>query len=151
MRNSQEGIGTIVFVVSIALVVGLVALGYFITMNRSAEQDVRTPQQQPSSNSQAPERSASNNSFTITSSNYQFDVKEIRVKKGETVNITLVNSDGRHDWVLDGYDDVRTKTLLSGEQDTVEFVADKAGTFEFYCSVESHRQMGMVGKLIVEE
>ena len=38
----------------------------------------------------------------------------------------------------------------TGQIDEVEFVVDKAGTFEYYCSVGNHRQMGMVGKLIVE-
>jgi uncharacterized cupredoxin-like copper-binding protein len=32
----------------------------------------------------------------------------------------------------------------------VQFVADKTGTFEFYCSVGNHRQMGMVGTLVVQ-
>jgi len=32
----------------------------------------------------------------------------------------------------------------------VTFVADKAGEYEFYCSVGQHRANGMVGKLIVK-
>jgi plastocyanin len=29
-------------------------------------------------------------------------------------------------------------------------VADKKGTFEYYCSVGQHRALGMKGKLVVE-
>ena len=32
----------------------------------------------------------------------------------------------------------------------VQFIADKAGTFEYYCFVGNHRQMGMVGTLTVK-
>ncbi|MFN2312139.1 MAG: plastocyanin/azurin family copper-binding protein, partial [Spirochaetia bacterium] len=34
---------------------------------------------------------------------------------------------------------------------TVEFVADRAGSFEFYCSVPGHRQAGMYGTFVVVE
>jgi nitrite reductase (NO-forming) len=37
-----------------------------------------------------------------------------------------------------------------GETTSVEFVADKTGTFEYYCSVGAHRAMGMTGSLVVE-
>ena len=40
--------------------------------------------------------------------------------------------------------------INGGETDSIEFVADKVGTFEYYCSVGQHRSMGMVGKLTVE-
>ncbi|MEY4731380.1 MAG: hypothetical protein RL681_326, partial [Candidatus Parcubacteria bacterium] len=42
-----------------------------------------------------------------------------------------------------------TKVLTDGQSETIEFVANKAGTFEYYCSVGSHRQMGMKGTLTV--
>ena len=44
----------------------------------------------------------------------------------------------------------KTRVLNKGEEETITFVADKAGTFEYYCSVGQHRANGMVGKLIVE-
>lgn len=87
--------------------------------------------------------------FVLTAMPFEYSVKEIRVKKGDRVRIVLKNEKGMHDWVVDEFN-VRTKQLKVGETDTVEFVADKAGTFEYYCSVPTHRQMGMVGKLIVE-
>jgi hypothetical protein len=38
----------------------------------------------------------------------------------------------------------------AGASDVVEFTADKAGTFEYYCSVGNHRAMGMKGTLTVK-
>lgn len=87
--------------------------------------------------------------FEISSSNYSYSPAEIRVKEGYWINIIFTNKDGFHDWVLDEFN-ARTGRINAGETATIEFIADKKGTFEYYCSVGQHRQMGMVGKLIVE-
>ncbi len=71
------------------------------------------------------------------------------VKKGDTVKITFKNSGGMHDWKIDEFS-AGTKVLQVGQQETIQFVADKAGTFEYYCSVGQHRAMGMKGSLIVQ-
>ena len=87
--------------------------------------------------------------FIITGANYSFTPSLLKVKKGDTVRITLKNSGGLHDFVIDEFA-AATKQITAGQEDTVTFVADKSGTFEFYCSVGSHRQMGMKGQFIVE-
>jgi len=87
--------------------------------------------------------------FTVTAANFSYDLKQINVKKGDTVVVTFKNSEGFHDFKIDEFE-VATNQIGAGEEEEVEFVADKAGTFEYYCSVGKHRQMGMVGKLIVE-
>ncbi|HRH23059.1 MAG TPA: plastocyanin/azurin family copper-binding protein [Candidatus Magasanikbacteria bacterium] len=86
---------------------------------------------------------------TVVGTNMVFDVKEIKVKKGDKVRVTFKNAEGFHDWVLDEFD-VKTKQIGAGQEEVVEFTADKTGTFEYYCSVGKHRQMGMKGNLIVE-
>jgi len=96
------------------------------------------------------EMTASINTIEVSGSNFKFDPSEILVKKGDTVRIVFTNSDGMHDFVIDEFD-ARTKVLKDGESETIEFVADQAGKFEYYCSVGQHRQMGMVGNLIVAE
>lgn len=88
--------------------------------------------------------------FEVDGSNFEFSVKEIKVKKGDTVRIVFSVADGFHDWVIDEFE-AKTAQLKTGESETIEFVADETGTFEYYCSVGEHRAMGMVGKLIVEE
>lgn len=85
----------------------------------------------------------------VTGSNFAFDPKEIRVKEGTRVRLVFINAAGTHDWVIDEFS-ARTKILQGAGSDTVEFVANKRGTFEYYCSVGTHRQMGMKGNLIVE-
>jgi cytochrome c oxidase subunit 2 len=87
--------------------------------------------------------------FNLTATSFKYDITEIRVKQGETVRINLTATQGFHDWVIDEFG-AATKQLQAGESDSVEFVASQTGEFEYYCSVGNHRQMGMVGKLIVE-
>ena len=87
--------------------------------------------------------------FTVTGSNFKFDVPEIRVKAGDTVKITFKNSGGFHDFVIDEFK-VKTKQGNGPSEETVTFVADKAGEYFFYCSVGQHRANGMEGKFIVE-
>ena len=89
--------------------------------------------------------------FTVKGSSFSFAPAAMSVKKGETVRVTFVNEAGTHDWVLDEFTGARTKVLGAGASETVEFVADKAGTFEYYCSVGKHREMGMKGTLTVTE
>ncbi len=88
--------------------------------------------------------------FVVESGSYYFAPKTLSVKEGETVKITLRNKGGYHDLKLDEFG-VATKILkTAGEEDTVTFVASKKGTFQYYCSIGDHRQMGMVGTITVE-
>lgn len=88
--------------------------------------------------------------FAVTASNFKFSVAEMKVSKGDRVRISLTNTEGTHDLVVDGYN-ARTKILSQvGASETIEFTADKSGTFEYYCSIGNHRQAGMIGKLIVQ-
>lgn len=147
----------------LALVVAgiIVAGGGIILLNQSQTPTqpnrIEQPAQQtqitaiPSSDSAAIELTEEEiKEFTISARDFEYDVAEMRVNVGDTVRVTLVNEGGMHDWVVDEFDS-RTEILQTGETETVEFVADTAGIFEYYCSVMSHRQMGMVGALIVEE
>ena len=87
--------------------------------------------------------------FTITGSSFKYDVDTMTVKAGDTVKVTFMSEGGTHDFVIDELN-VKTKVLKSGEKEVITFVADKAGTYTFYCSVGNHRAMGMEGTLIVE-
>src|SRR3989344_6052704 len=92
--------------------------------------------------------------FVIDSSHLRFYMNgvenpTIKVKEGDKVRIEFTSSEGFHDWVLDEFNAATTK-VNPGESSSVEFIADKKGTFEYYCSVGKHRANGMKGKFIVE-
>jgi len=88
--------------------------------------------------------------FTVKGTNYAFAPSTLSVKKGDTVKITFVNAGGFHDLKIDEFN-VATKQIQDGKSDTVQFVAGKTGTFEYYCTVGTHRAMGMKGTLTVTE
>ncbi|OGY39306.1 MAG: hypothetical protein A2418_00465 [Candidatus Brennerbacteria bacterium RIFOXYC1_FULL_41_11] len=102
----------------------------------------------PTSPSEAP-RTGAVRDFVFTASDFKYSLTELRVKKGDLVKIVLQNKEGFHDLKIDEFG-VATEKLRVGQEDVVEFVADKIGTFEYYCSIGSHRLMGMKGNLIVE-
>src|SRR5690349_7947018 len=74
--------------------------------------------------------------FNISAGSYFFKPNSMTVNKGDTVRITVVNSGGYHDFVIDEFN-TRTNRLQAGETETITFVANKSGTFEYYCSVGS--------------
>lgn len=87
--------------------------------------------------------------FTVTGKNFAFAPAAMTVNKGDRVRITFVNDSGTHDLVIDEFN-ARTKVIQGGAKETIEFIADKTGSFEYYCSVGQHRQMGMKGTLTVK-
>jgi plastocyanin len=89
-------------------------------------------------------------SVDVETGSFYYKPNEIRVKKGETVKITLHSVSMMHDFNIDELN-VKSPIVKNGDTGTVEFVASKAGEFEYYCSVGQHRAQGQVGKLIVEE
>ena len=137
--------------ITIVIVLVVIAAGAYFVWGRG---DVQT---QTPSNTESGDVVTGDNTtttaqvkeFKISGSPFKFSMNEIKVKKGDTVRIVFTNVEGVHDWVIDEFN-AATKQLKAGESETIEFVADKAGTFEYYCSVGSHRAMGMKGNLIVE-
>jgi cytochrome c oxidase subunit 2 len=86
----------------------------------------------------------------LTAKNYEFDPGVITVKKGEKVRLIITATDRDHGIKIEGYD--INQVLKKGDPTTIEFTADKAGAFEFKCSVYcGHGHRKMKGKLIVEE
>ena len=96
-----------------------------------------------------PEVAAVIKQIEIDGSNFAFAPKEVRVPYGAQVKIVFKNTGGTHDLVIDEFA-VRTKIIQGDATDSVTFTADKKGSFQYYCSVGSHRAMGMWGTLVVE-
>jgi nitrite reductase (NO-forming) len=88
-------------------------------------------------------------SFVVEGNNFSFSVSEMRVRAGDTVRVTFKNVEGLHDWRVDEFN-AGTEVIPTDQEQTIEFIADKTGSFEYYCSVGNHRARGMIGTLIVE-
>ncbi len=86
----------------------------------------------------------------MTAKKYEFDPKLITVKKGEHVKLIITALDRDHGFKLEAFG--INQKLKKGEPTTIEFTADKAGTFPFQCSEFCGLGHGkMKGKLVVEE
>lgn len=83
--------------------------------------------------------------ITVQAERFKFTPTEIRVKQGETVEISLDNTDGYHAIKLTGYNqDIKATRKAT-------FVADKKGEFVYRCTIvcgDDHKEM--TGVFIVE-
>jgi nitrite reductase (NO-forming) len=74
----------------------------------------------------------------------------LRVTEGAIVQITLVNADGiEHDVVFPDFNAGTDRVNRKGASSVTVFRADKAGEFEYFCSLPGHRQAGMAGKIVI--
>ena len=86
----------------------------------------------------------------MTAKKYEFTPDSIHVKKGEHVRLLITAVHHDHGFKLGAFD--IQQELKKGETTTVEFTADKAGTFRFACShVCGFGHRGMKAELVVEE
>lgn len=85
----------------------------------------------------------------MTARKYQYDPNVITVKQGEKVRLIITALDRDHGFDLKAFG--INQRLKKGDPATIEFSADKVGTYEFKCSVFCGFGHGrMKGKLIVE-
>jgi nitrite reductase (NO-forming) len=75
---------------------------------------------------------------------------ELKAAIGDTVLVTVINGEGaEHDIYFPEQRAKSPRVLGKGASTSISFTADKAGSFEYYCTVAGHRDAGMLGKLTV--
>jgi len=124
-------------------------------------QDVLSSPEQPAGNIEeltvqadvlsSPEQPSGNiREFTIEAFQFSYDPATIEVDEGDTVRITATTRDVPHGLAIPAFG--VNMQIMPGQTATAEFVADKPGTYEWFCSIpcgSGHR--GMKGTLIVRE
>lgn len=71
--------------------------------------------------------------FDLVASQFAFTPETITVNQGDTVVLNLTTDDVPHGFSLPTFD--VNATITPGKTQTVEFVADEAGSFTYTCSV----------------
>ncbi|UCC71965.1 MAG: Sec-dependent nitrous-oxide reductase [Gemmatimonadota bacterium] len=99
------------------------------------------------------ERSGNTVNVYMTAIRSHFTPEHIKVRRGDRVRIYLTSletiRDGTHGFAIDKYN--INVSLEPGESEVIEFVADQAGVYPFYCSEFcSALHLEMVGYLLVE-
>jgi cytochrome c oxidase subunit 2 len=85
----------------------------------------------------------------MTAKKYEYNPSAIQVRQGERVRLIIKALDRKHGFQIKKFG-IKTE-LEKGEETVVEFVADKAGTFQFKCSKWCGFGHGrMRGTLVVE-
>ncbi len=86
--------------------------------------------------------------FYLDARRFQYTPAVLHVNPGDTVTIVLSTSDVMHGLSIDGYNlEMMTQPTRNG---TITFVADRAGTFRFHCTVVcGNMHPFMTGKLVV--
>ncbi len=89
-------------------------------------------------------------SATITAKQWEFMPSTISVKEGDKVKLKLTSADVTHGFSLPDFG--INQKIDPGKETIVEFVADKSGTFPFFCSVPCGAgHISMKGQLIVNK
>ena len=111
--------------------------------------------------------SPADGAITVASFEWGFEPEAIVLQVGQEVALTLENDgDILHNFNVDGLlvdvieeissggfsgsDDKLFVGAGSDDAGLIRFVALEAGEYEFYCTIGSHRQLGMEGRLTVE-
>ncbi len=86
--------------------------------------------------------------FTITAKQFSFSPDTLEVNKGDKVRLIITSTDVPHGFSIPEYQ--INERLDPGKPVTIEFTADKEGTFTAFCSVFcGSGHSNMKGKLIV--
>lgn len=112
--------------------------------------------------------------ITVTATEIAFDLKDIKIRKGETIRFVLINKGEQpHELVLGDakeqaehrqmmidmagmnmsemhHNDHNSVSADPGETKELIWHFTKAGTFEFACNYPGHADLGMMGSLEVE-
>lgn len=71
--------------------------------------------------------------FDVTARQFEFDPSTITVNEGDTVKLNVTSEDTPHGISIAAFG--VSQTLTPNSTKTIEFVADKAGTYPIVCSV----------------
>jgi len=95
---------------------------------------------------------AASTQITIVATDNKFDKTALTVPVGKEVTLTFENKGSAiHNWHLEGVKDksgkdITTQLIAGGKTETVTFIIDKPGTYDYMCDVHPE----MRGKLTVQ-
>src|SRR5215510_1163471 len=127
------------------LVVGVVGLLSPFVVHPTAHSSTSSERPEPvEGQEQAPNR----REITLTARNYRFSPSRIEVSQDDLVRVTIQSEDNAYSVTIDEYR--VSKRVPAGGSTTLEFRADRAGTFAFYSNMTNDsRHAQMRGELVV--
>jgi heme/copper-type cytochrome/quinol oxidase subunit 2 len=97
-----------------------------------------------------PAASARAATVELVASSDGFRPKVVNVRKGDVIRLSVTSADGEHCFALDAWR--IEKRVRAGQATIVDLAPEKAGTFPFYCCVETGTAAEREhGRLVVTE
>ena len=127
-------------------------LGIFLISACAQQKQLERPEDLVGQGTPVPEQvskpSGEVKEFKLTAKQFAFEPSTIEVSKGDKVRLIVTSTDVPHGIAISEYG--INERLEPGTPATIEFTADKEGTFTAFCSVFcGSGHSGMKGKLIV--
>jgi cytochrome c oxidase subunit II len=123
-----------------SLVLLLVGTGIFLAANPL----VRRVLAASSPQDQAPTR----RQFTLTARDYSFSPNRVEATQDDLIKLTVQSADVAYGFAIDDYR--LSRRVPAGGSTTIEFRADRPGTFPFYSNLSNDsRHSQMRGQLVV--
>lgn len=132
-----------------ALLAVLIFGGAFVYFARQPTQEVPAPGSEGTPE-MVVEPSGEAREIEVSGDEYRFAPKQIAAKAGEKLRIKFTNNGTLpHNFTIAELG-VATRTISPGQSETVEFTVEADTALTFYCSIGSHRALGMEGELTIE-
>jgi cytochrome c oxidase subunit II len=98
--------------------------------------------------SSAQDQAPTRREFTLTARNYSFNPSRVEATQDDLIKVTIQSEDVAYGFTIDEYR--LSKRVPAGGSTTIEFRADRAGTFSFYSNLSNDtRHTQMRGQLVV--
>lgn len=86
----------------------------------------------------------------VVGSEFSYTPDALTFSKGDDIRLTFKNEGTvSHNLAIEGLG-LTTRTIAPGSSDTIEFSVDKVGSYDFFCTVDSHQALGMKGTIEVK-
>jgi cytochrome c oxidase subunit 2 len=98
--------------------------------------------------SNAQDQAPTRREFTLTARNYSFNPNRVEATQDDLIKVTIQSEDVAYGFTIDEYR--LSKRVPANGSTTIEFRADRAGTFSFYSNLSNDsRHTQMRGQLVV--
>ena len=147
---------TVLIIIILIIIVG----GYFLfrggyqapTLAPEVAEPTLFPEPQPEADEpQAQTPISEVKDISVSGTEFSFSPSSLTFTAGEQVRLTFNNvGNAPHNLTIEGTN-IGTKTIAASKADVIEFTAPVSGTYTIFCSVPSHRALGMEGTLTVSK
>lgn len=129
-----------------AVIVAIAVIGGLVLLKPGSPSRSPAPAKETA---MAPANAAGELAVQMEAGSFYYKPNVMSAKKGQKVKITFHSVSMMHNFNIDELG-IRSPMVRNGDTATFEFTPDRIGSFEYYCSVGQHRQLGQVGTLTVQ-